>query len=377
MRTFGSLVLCGALLGGRGVATQACGQQTRQAERAELRLGDPMPPLSDQEWLKGEPVTQWEEGKVYVLDFWATWCGPCLRAMPHMIETQEKYAEQGVQIIGVSVWERDKGETVRQFTKDRTDINYTISYDRSEVATNDFMRATNSRGIPTVMIVDQKGRFAWKGHPMSGMDEALEQIVKGEFNIEEAIKAAEIERERERRRQMAMQKAQPVIAQINEASENENWNVATTKLIELASMEPEFFGNALLRAYEIAGTELEDAKMMRRISRRVLSAKHAEDSALLNAFAWMIIDPSENNPFREGEMQDIASAVKAAEMAVELTEEEDGSILDTLAWAYYADENFTGAVEAQEKAIAAAKTDAEKASYRNGLETFKAAAEGK
>jgi len=294
-----------------------------------------------------------------------------------MIETQEKYADQGVQIIGVSIWERDDGTLVRNFTKERTDLNYTISYDRSEVATNEFMRATGSRGIPTVMIVDQKGRFAWKGHPMGGMDEALEQIVKGEFNIEEAIKAAEIERERERRRQAAMQKAQPIIAQVNEATADENWNVATAKLIELASMEPEFFGTALLRAYEIAGTELEDPKMMRRISQRVLSAKHAEDSNLLNAFAWMIIDPAENNPFRENDMQDIASAVKAAERAVELTEEEDASILDTLAWAYYADENFTGAIKTQEMAIAAAGSDAEKASYREGLETFKAAAEDK
>lgn len=372
MRIMSSVVLCGALAGAAliGVSPQAVAQEQR-AQQAELRLGDPMPPLSELEWLKGEQVSSWEEGKVYVLDFWATWCGPCIRAMPHMIETQAKYADQGVQIIGVSVWENDTGQAVRKFTKDRTDLNYTIAYDRSGVAAKEFMAATGSRGIPTVMIVDQEGRYVWKGHPMGGMDEALAQIVAGEYNIDDAIEEQRRERELERKRELAMQKAQPLIERYTKAQQEENWNIVVKTLGEIADIEPEVFGDALINAYLIAAVELEDKKLMARIGRKVMSGAFAEQSALLNGFAWSIANPDDENPLKEAEMQNFEHAVKAAELAVELTEGEDASILDTLAWAQFGAGDVESAIDTQERAIKAASSDEEKNVYREGLETFK------
>lgn len=362
-----SLIACAGVLG-VPTATHA---QSENARQAELRLGDPMPPLSELDWLKGENVSSWEEGKVYVLDFWATWCGPCIRAMPHMIETQAKYADQGVQIIGVSVWERDTGQKVRQFTKDRTDLNYTIAYDRSGVAARDFMQATGSNGIPTVMIVDQNGRYAWKGHPMGGMDEALADIVAGEFDIERAVAEAERERELEKKREQAMIKARPLIQKFQQSMQSENWTEVVSTLMELADMEPEVFGDALLRAYQVAAVEMEDPKAMRTVADKLMSEQFAEQSALMNAFAWMIADPAEENTLRVAELQDWDVAVAAAERAVELTEGEDASILDTLAWAQFGSGDIKSAIKTQERAIETASSTAEKNAYSENLATFK------
>ena len=55
-------------------------------------------------WLKGEPVSAFVGGRVYVVEFWATWCGPCKRAIPHLTGLQQKYRAD-VTVIGVSVWE--------------------------------------------------------------------------------------------------------------------------------------------------------------------------------------------------------------------------------------------------------------------------------
>lgn len=62
-----------------------------QDKPKQLALGSPAPPLYIQSWLKGEPVNQLEKGKVYVVEFWATWCGPCIAGMPHLSEVAEKF----------------------------------------------------------------------------------------------------------------------------------------------------------------------------------------------------------------------------------------------------------------------------------------------
>src|SRR5215813_3515388 len=75
-----------------------------RAAEVTLKPGDPAPALHLSKWLKGEEVKEFEKGKVYVIECWATWCGPCIAAMPHVTELQRKYADQGVVVIGVNVW---------------------------------------------------------------------------------------------------------------------------------------------------------------------------------------------------------------------------------------------------------------------------------
>src|SRR5438105_4278369 len=77
------------------------------AARAEgpLSVGDSAPKLKVKEFVKGDPVKDLEKGKVHVVEFWATWCGPCRVSIPHLTELQKKHKD--VVFIGVSVSERD------------------------------------------------------------------------------------------------------------------------------------------------------------------------------------------------------------------------------------------------------------------------------
>src|SRR5262245_62652906 len=61
-----------------------------------LKIGDPAPPIKVQAWVRGQPVTQFEKGKVYVLDFWATWCGGCIVSFPKISAVAEKYKDKVV-----------------------------------------------------------------------------------------------------------------------------------------------------------------------------------------------------------------------------------------------------------------------------------------
>ncbi len=79
----------------------------RAAAAEELGIGSRAPELDIEHWIQDgngffKPVTTFEQGKVYVVEFWATWCGPCIQSMPHLAELQNKYRGQNVQIVSVS-----------------------------------------------------------------------------------------------------------------------------------------------------------------------------------------------------------------------------------------------------------------------------------
>jgi thiol-disulfide isomerase/thioredoxin/tetratricopeptide (TPR) repeat protein len=165
----------------------ACAATFAQPAIGGLKAGDPAPPLKNGKWVQGEPVTSFEPGKVYVVEFWATWCGPCVDAIPHLNDLQKKYADKGVVVIGQNVWEEDES-LVEPFVRKMGDrMSYRVVMDdksgggKGEMATT-WMMAAGQNGIPASFVIDQKGRIAWIGHPMA-LDKVLEQVVAGTWDI--------------------------------------------------------------------------------------------------------------------------------------------------------------------------------------------------
>src|SRR5258706_15209358 len=67
-----------------------------------LFVGDPAPALAVERWLLGTPCERLERGQVYVIEFWATWCGPCIAGMAHLSALQRELGARGLHVIGVA-----------------------------------------------------------------------------------------------------------------------------------------------------------------------------------------------------------------------------------------------------------------------------------
>lgn len=140
-------------------STAAC---TFAADR--LTIGSAAPPIDIEHWLTDkEPITEFEAGKVYVIEFWATWCGPCVASMPHLRQLQDRHSEK-VTVISVSdevpatieeFLERKQGETTyRDITS-----SYWLATDPDGSVKQDYMRAADQHGIPTAFLVGKSGEI--------------------------------------------------------------------------------------------------------------------------------------------------------------------------------------------------------------------------
>ena len=133
------------------------------------------PEITIREWITANnPDVSTTRGKVLLLDFWATWCSPCVRGVPKLIELNNKYKDQGMELIALS---QDKStEIVRQFVEDKN-INYHVAIDNGTADWYDI------KGYPTMVVVDAAGKITWKGYPWQpGLENAIKKALKESTN---------------------------------------------------------------------------------------------------------------------------------------------------------------------------------------------------
>lgn len=113
---------------------------------------------------KSQALAQWR-GKVMVVNFWATWCPPCLEEIPEFVRMQEKFGHRGLQFVGIAIDNRDK---VREFAA-KFRMNYPVLVGEME-AIELVRKVGNERGgLPFTVIMDRKGRLI--GTELGGLNE--------------------------------------------------------------------------------------------------------------------------------------------------------------------------------------------------------------
>jgi thiol-disulfide isomerase/thioredoxin len=179
------------------LATVSATLTTAQAEPAAaaaaatkgLKIGDPAPAFKVTDWYKGDAVTM-DADKTYIVECWATWCGPCIAAFPHLSELAVANKDK-ITVIGVNVWEKKKPEEVKAFVEKQGDkMNYLVAADGEGVIATDWLKAAGQNGIPSAFIV-HKGKINWIGHPATMKQELLDSIIAGTYDVEAAAKAKE------------------------------------------------------------------------------------------------------------------------------------------------------------------------------------------
>lgn len=331
--------------------------KAKEADVKRLIVGDAAPALQIEKWVKGEPVAGFEKGKVYVVEFWATWCAPCKASMPHLTELQQQYKDKGLTIIGVASpgWRNTQTE-VEDFVKEGSiPMGYTVAWDKS-VATEEkdkndkpvmlgatdtaYMKAARQSGIPRSFVIDGKGNLAWLGHPME-LDYVLDDIVAGKWDYKESpLKIQEMKNEASRL--------------LDDAESDPK--AALKALGEFETKYPKMAPRLATTKYELQLSQGLYAEAYKTGAVVVDQAVAHKDALTLNKISWGIVDP-------EGTVKDkqagLDLAMRAATKAVEISNEKDAAILDTLARCYWLKGNKPKAIELQKKAISTLGKDDE------------------
>ncbi len=341
---------------------------------ATLTVGKSAPALKVSKWVKGTPFTEFKKGDIYVVEFWATWCGPCKVSIPHLTEMAKKFKDK-VTFVGVSAFETDQAK-VEPFVKEMGDkMNYNVAMDLQENPTaregfmsKAWMDASEQPGIPTAFVIGRDGNIAWIGHPMM-MEEVLDQVVADKFDSKAYAEKAAAEAAEQQKAQAAWMSspARLQIAKVQKLMKAKSYPEALKEIDALEVMD----GKGLpINPAEVATTfRLQTLQKMGDMDAYYAAANKAVDTFkdsenVLNDIAWTIVDPESKLA-----KKDLDFALKVALRSVEIGHRKSAATLDTLAWAYFSKGDKANAIACEKEAIELTPAD-QQADFKTTLTKF-------
>ena len=304
-------------------------------------------------WIKGGPV-KFEKDHAYVVEFWATWCGPCRINIPKLTALQAKYPDKKLTVIGVSIdQDAAKLDTVKTFVeKQASRMEYTVALDAG--GTNrDYLVASKQGSIPFAFIVDGSGKIAWRGHPNDSLEAVAAQVAAGTFD---AKKYAE-----NNVRFLELDKV------FSEARDAQKWDDAEKTLDEIAKVRPDLAPLLLVQHYSIRSGGRNDP------AGALVYAHHLADNELKNEpeALMMLADNLVGNPSLSPTDRHFATAV--AKQAVDLTKSKVSSALGIYSEALKREARYDEALVVTQQAIDASGEEMERRFYADRLDQIKKA----
>jgi thiol-disulfide isomerase/thioredoxin len=296
-----------------------------------LLVGDPAPKIQVSEWVKGTRISEFRKGDVYVIDYWSTWCSPCIAAMPHMTDLQKRYARDRVHVIGLTSLDKygNSKKAVREFvSKHQEKMGYAVAIDQTAEKAYQgvfqgrmawsYLAAAKADFIPSVFIIDREGRLAYVGLPDQA-EETIKKIVEGSFDMKAA------------------------------ATKYRSECIALPRYNEFLS---DLKGTRYEHAFALAG--------------HLVKTSFADNPHYLWSIADAIVSP-DNPSLRPGYDTALAAAIRAAQ----LTHYTNPGVLATLGRAHYVRREFADAARACQRAISLA-VDGQKEALQKDLAKYRA-----
>jgi len=328
-----------------GSFAAAHAQGAAQAQKPTLKVGDAAPTFEVSDWVKGKPF-KIEKGKVYVVEFWATWCGPCKTSIPHLSELAKKYSGK-ITFIGVSLFEHssDYLSKVSSFVTDmgsKMDYNVGCGPDGSGMSKT-WMTAAGQNGIPTAFVVDQSSKITYIGHPMQMTTEFLDGVVAGKVKASTA--AAEAKKAEDTQNQISKD-----FAPVEKAMTAKDAKAIDKSYFAFVEKYPKVEGR-LIQDFFPAVMTIDEA-LAYKMAKHATSGEAKTDPITLNQIAWTIVE-------KEGQWKkaDYAYAMDIISQASAMSQDTDYNILDTLALTHWRMGHKKDALFTQKKAVQLIKND--------------------
>ncbi|MGA4643415.1 TlpA family protein disulfide reductase [Limisphaera sp. 4302-co] len=378
------------------------------------QLGDPAPELQIAEWVKGEPVklADLKGKKVAVVEFWATWCGPCRVSIPHLTELQKKFKD--VVIIGIS---DEEVATVRRYVERMGDqMDYRVAVDKDNKTGEGYMGAFGVDAIPHAFVVDKEGRIVWHGHPMDRLETVLQDLHSGKFSLERARKQAEAMTKLEAFAQAVLtgddekagtlgKELETLDAEVGPILPDRKFNAEEIRKLLQFRMALNEYQQALAqeapegtvaklekRLTELAPKDFDVATFKQRMANARLFTRYARAAAgmsptndlpelarqlrelkgataeELNEWAWTLLTDERI------QQRDTDLALHLAKAALDASGGTNASVLDTYARALFDTGKVDEAIEYQKKAVAATRDEDLRQMLHEVLQRYEAAA---
>lgn len=344
--------ICGALavpLTATTAYAEAEGEKTEATAPVTLSP-EGLPPI----WLQGEPVRAFALGKLYLFEFWATWCGPCLQAMPHMESLHQSIKDRkDIMIVGVNVMDQTPSDRLMGFLKSKKlTPSYAMAADdgRNGPVSKHWLEPLKINGIPHALAV-RDGVLLWRGHPAELNLETLETLANPDFKPGTPMANTEAEKR-------AAQQEQFMKIRIAAGKDP----AAALKMLENLASSGDLSTVELIEAYRIVFTTHilnERYEEARTVINAMINRFPDDRNFLLNAGSWLI-------ETEQLDGKDTATAIKCADHALAM-HAEDVAAMELKAAALFQAGDAAAAATLQQKALESTKLHAEIQALRDEI----------